>query len=98
MTSRTDNALSAPPPWGIFPPSVPAFLRDFPIILAGLAIFYGLLTFSRYGIGPLNTQAEIQLHPRALPKYALFSLTRIAMAYVLSLAFTLVYGYVAAYN
>jgi NitT/TauT family transport system permease protein len=67
-------------------------------MLAGLAIFYGLLTFSRYGIGPLNTQAEIQLHPGALPKYALFSLTRIAMAYVLSLAFTLVYGYVAAYN
>ena len=67
-------------------------------MLAGLAIFYGLLTFSRYGIGPLNTQAEIQLHPGALPKYALFSLTRIAMAYVLSLAFTLCYGYIAAYN
>jgi NitT/TauT family transport system permease protein len=73
-------------------------LRDLPIILAGLAIFYGLLTFSRYGIGPVNTQAEIQLHPGALPKYALFSLTRIAMAYVLSLAFTLCYGYIAAYN
>ncbi|MGD0008808.1 MAG: ABC transporter permease subunit [Terriglobia bacterium] len=67
-------------------------------MLAGLAIFYGLLTFSRYGIGQVNTQAEIQLYPGALPKYALFSLTRIAMAYVLSLAFTLVYGYIAAYN
>jgi NitT/TauT family transport system permease protein len=67
-------------------------------MLAGLAVFYGLLTFSRYGIGPVNTQAEIQLHPGGLPKYALFSLTRIAMAYVLSLAFTLVYGYIAAYN
>jgi NitT/TauT family transport system permease protein len=67
-------------------------------LLAGLAIFYGLLTFSRYGIGPVNTQAEIQLHPGALPKYALFSLTRIALAYVLSLAFTFVYGYIAAYN
>jgi NitT/TauT family transport system permease protein len=54
--------------------------------------------FSRYGIGPVNTQAEIQLHPGALPKYALFSLTRTAMAYVLSLAFTFVYGYIAAYN
>jgi NitT/TauT family transport system permease protein len=67
-------------------------------MLAGLAIFYGLLTFSRYGIGQVNTQAEIQLYPGALPKYALFSLTRIAMAYVLSLVFTLVYGYTAAYN
>jgi NitT/TauT family transport system permease protein len=69
-----------------------------PIILTGLAIFYGLLTFSRYGIGPVNTQAEIQLHPGALPKYAAFSLIRIAIAYVLSLAFTFVYGYIAAYN
>jgi NitT/TauT family transport system permease protein len=69
-----------------------------PIILAGLAIFYGLLTFSRYGIGPVNTQAEIQLHPGALPKYAAFSLIRIAAAYLLSLIFTFVYGYIAAYN
>jgi NitT/TauT family transport system permease protein len=67
-------------------------------LLAGLAIFYGLLTFSRYGVGQVNTQAEIQLHPGALPRYALFSLTRIAIAYVLSLAFTFVYGYIAAYN
>jgi len=63
-----------------------------------MAIFYGLLTFSRYGMGPVNTQTQIQLHPEALPKYALFSLTRIAIAYVLSLAITFVYGYIAAYN
>ena len=30
--------------------------------------------------------------------YAAYSLLRITVAYVLSLAFTLVYGYVAAYN
>jgi NitT/TauT family transport system permease protein len=73
-------------------------LRDLPILIAGLALFYGLLTFAHYGIGPFNTQAEIQLSPGALPKYALFSVVRIAVAYFLSLAFTLVYGYVAAYN
>ena len=33
-----------------------------------------------------------------LPVYAAYSLLRIMVAYVLSLAFTLVYGYVAAYN
>ena len=33
-----------------------------------------------------------------MPKYAFFSVVRIAIAYFLSLAFTLVYGYVAAYN
>jgi NitT/TauT family transport system permease protein len=98
MTARTEKAASALPPWGIFPPAVPDFLRDLPIMLAGLAILYGLLTFSRYGVGPVNTQAEIQLHPGALPKYAFFSLTRIVIAYLLSLAFSLVYGYIAAYN
>ena len=81
-----------------FPPAAPSLLRDLPILIAGLALFYGLLTFARYGIGPVNTQAEIQLYPGALPKYAFFSVARIAIAYFLSLAFTLVYGYVAAYN
>ena len=36
--------------------------------------------------------------PGALPAYAGYSLLRITIAYLLSLAFTLVYGYVAAYN
>ena len=67
-------------------------------MLAVLAAFYGLLTFSRYGVGPVNTQAEIRLDPAALPKYAAFSLIRIAIAYFLSLLFTFVYGYIAAYN
>ena len=67
-------------------------------MLAGLAIFYSLLTFARYGIGAANTQAEIVLSPGTLPKYAAFSLIRIILAYALSLGFTLVYGYIAAYN
>jgi NitT/TauT family transport system permease protein len=73
-------------------------LKDLPILLAGFAVFYGVLTFARYGVGPINTQAEIQLNPGALPKYAFFSVVRIAIAYFLSLGFTLVYGYVAAYS
>ncbi|MCS6844989.1 MAG: ABC transporter permease subunit, partial [Caldilineales bacterium] len=40
----------------------------------------------------------ISLEPSALPGYALFSVGRMAAAYMLSLGFTLVYGYVAAYN
>jgi NitT/TauT family transport system permease protein len=97
MTPRTEKAATAPP-WGIIPSAVSPFLRDLPIILAGLAIFYGLLAFSRYGIGAVNPQAEIQLHPGALPKYAVYSLIRIAAAYALSLVFTFVYGYIAAYS
>ena len=38
----------------------------------------------------------IVLHPSALPYYALRSVIRMAAAYMLSLMFTLVYGYVAA--
>ena len=41
---------------------------------------------------------EISRSPWALPAYAGYSLLRITIAYVLSLGFTLVYGYVAAYN
>ena len=68
------------------------------MLLAGLALFYGLLAFARSWIAPFTSHAEIDLSPSALPKYALFSLLRITAAYLLSLLFTLVYGYVAAYN
>ncbi len=39
----------------------------------------------------------IQSRPSALPRYA-YSILRIALAYLLSLAFSLVYGYIAADN
>ena len=63
-----------------------------------MALFYGLLSFGRYWIGPVSTQAEIDLHSSALPKYALYSVLRITIAYGFSLVFTLIYGYIAAYN
>ena len=40
----------------------------------------------------------ISRSPGALPLYAFYSVVRIAMAYLLSLLFALVYGYIAAYN
>jgi NitT/TauT family transport system permease protein len=82
----------------MLPNSVASLLKDLPIILAGLALFYGLLSLTRYWTGPVDTQPEIHLHPGALPLYALFSWARIMIAYLLSLAVTLVYGYVAAHN
>jgi NitT/TauT family transport system permease protein len=98
MIPQNEKASSAPAPWGIIPPSVPLFLRELPIILAVVATFYGLLSFTHYGVGPVITRAEIRLDPGALPKYAAFSLIRIALAYFLSLIFTFIYGYIAAYN
>ena len=71
---------------------------DLPILSVGMGLFYGLLALGHYWVGTVNAQPEIHLSPAALPKYALFSLARLALAYVLSFAFTLVYGYVAAYN
>ena len=86
------------PAWGITPGSTASLLKDAPVLLAGMALFYGLLSFARSSVGPVTAHAEIDLSPLALPRYALFSLLRILAAYLLSLLFTLVYGYIAAYN
>jgi NitT/TauT family transport system permease protein len=86
------------PPWGMLPSSVSSLLKDLPIVFAGLGLFFGLLSLARYWAGPVNTQPEIHLHPGALPGYALFSVARIAVAYAVSLAATLIYAHVAAHN
>jgi NitT/TauT family transport system permease protein len=65
---------------------------------AGLAIFYGVLVVGRTWLGPFTPEVEISKSPWALPVYAAYSLLRISVAYFLSLLFTLVYGYIAAYN
>src|ERR1700684_3362093 len=84
--------------WGTIPRTVPSILQDLPVICAGLALFYALLSLTHYWLAPANAQTAIELRVSALPKYAMFSVLRIAIAYVFSLLFTLVYGYVAAYN
>ncbi len=86
------------PPWAAFPTHVPSIVTDLPVVLAALALFYGLMSLARYWAGPVNPQPEIRLAPSALPLYALFSLARLGLAYTVSLAFTLVYAYVAAHN
>ncbi len=97
MTSP-ENPVSRVPAWGKLPAGVPSMLRDLPIIFAGLASFYALLSLTHYWIAPVSVRPEIQLSLSALPKYAMFSLLRIMLAYFVSLIFTLIYGYVAAYN
>jgi len=61
-------------------------------------LFWALLSLTRYWAGPAATQLDIDLSPAALPKYALFSLARIVIAYAISLAVTAVYAYIAAHN
>jgi NitT/TauT family transport system permease protein len=75
-----------------------SLVRDVPVVAAGFALFYGLLSLARYWTGSLNTQAEISLSPWALPKYAMYSLARLTVAYLISLLVTLAYAWVAAHN
>jgi NitT/TauT family transport system permease protein len=66
-------------------------------IAVGLAgLLYGLSKVGGEWTGHLRPTVDIDLSPLALPRYAFFSLSRGLFAYVLSLGFTLVYGYWAA--
>ena len=71
---------------------------DLLMFAAVLALFYGIISAARSWFGPFTPSVEIHRDPRYLPMYAGYSLLRISLAYVLSLLFTLVYGYIAAYN
>jgi NitT/TauT family transport system permease protein len=84
--------------WGIFPQSVPSLLRDLPIFLAAFSVFYAFLAMARHWFAPAGSQTEIELRPGALLEYAMFSVMRIAIAYFISLIYSIAYGYVAAYN
>jgi NitT/TauT family transport system permease protein len=75
-----------------------SYLPDLVMFAAGLALFYGVVVIGRSWLGPFTPSVEISRSPLMLPIYAGYSLLRISIAYVLSLAFTLVYGYIAAYN
>src|ERR1700732_3153602 len=84
--------------WAQLPSVEISYLPDVLMFGAGIALFYGVLVVGRTWLGPFTPQVEISRSPIALAAYAGYSLLRITFAYVLSLAFTLVYGYVAAYN
>ena len=91
-------AASARIPWPSLPWVPRSLLVDLPIFAFGIALLYSVVMLARYWSGPLTPQVTIDLRARALPLYALYSVLRITIAYLLSLIFTLVYGYIAAYN
>jgi NitT/TauT family transport system permease protein len=69
------------------------------LLLLGLgAAVAALVALARRWAGPLRPAIEIDLSPWALPGYTALSLARGIAAYLLSLAFTLVYGTVAAHS
>ncbi len=66
-------------------------------LVAGLGgTIYGLIGLAQQWTGALRPTVEIDLSFGALPGYALLSLSRGLAAYVLSLLFSLAYGYWAA--
>jgi NitT/TauT family transport system permease protein len=84
--------------WAQLPSLETSHLPDVIMFAAGIAMFYGVVTVGRGWFGPFTPSVEISLRPWALPAYAGYSLLRITVAYLLSLAFALAYGYIAAYN
>jgi NitT/TauT family transport system permease protein len=69
---------------------------DLVVVLALAGIMYGLVELTRQWGGAHRPSIDIDLSPWALPRYTFFSLSRGLLAYVISLAFTLLYGYWAA--
>ncbi len=96
--SETFRGFSAYRLWMQLPRIEVSHLPDVIMFGAGIALFYYVVTVGRSWLGPFTPAVEISRSLRALPAYAGYSLLRITIAYVLSLGFTLVYGYVAAYN
>lgn len=78
--------------------------RSWPVVIdlcvaaIGLACFYGVVQLAKYWFGHPVPEITISLSPRAIPRYAFYSLVRIWLAYGLSLLFAIAYGYIAAYN
>jgi NitT/TauT family transport system permease protein len=67
------------------------------LVLLGVAgLFFAATRVAQEWQGPLRPAVQIDLSPGALPRYAFYSLSRAVLAYLLSLGFTLVYGYWAA--
>ena len=96
--SITLRGFSAYRLWTQLPRVEISFLPDLLMFAAAMALFYGVLEVGRAWLGPFTPEVEISRSLWALPAYAGYSLLRITIAYILSLAFTLVYGYIAAYN
>ena len=98
--NRSPGRVSIPKilAWGSVPRGTWSLITDLPIFGAGLALCYVFILLARYWAGPFTPSVDISRSPSALPLYAVYSLLRIGVAYFLSLVFTLIYGYVAAYN
>ncbi len=98
MTISSGKFFPGFPPWNRLSTAASSLATDIPVAAGGFALFFGLISLAHYWSTPIHPQAHIDLSPSALPLYSLFSVARIAVAYLISLVFALVYGYLAARN
>jgi len=73
-------------------------MLDLLVAAIGLACFYGVVRIATMWMAHAQPDVIISMAPSALPRYAFYSMVRMALAYFLSLAFAIGYGYVAAYS
>jgi len=81
-------------------PRLPRVRRSL-LVDAALVLLIAAGVFALYKVAgqvsaPQRASVEIDLSPKALPLYALFSVSRGFAAYILSFLFTIIYGYAAA--
>jgi NitT/TauT family transport system permease protein len=69
---------------------------DLAVAIGVMGLLYGILNVASEWSASHEAAVQIDLSPWALPRYTFFSLSRGLIAYVISLSFTLVYGYWAA--
>ncbi len=81
----------------MLPTERPAWWAD-AVVLVGLLVVLYVGVRLAFGAPAVIKGRGISLSPAALPYYAALSLGRMTAAYILSLAFTLVYGYKAAFD
>ena len=74
------------------------FVIDVGVAACGLAIFFSFISTGEYWLSKPLPVVPISHSISALPAYAVYSLTRMAIAYVISLVFAITYGYTAAYS
>lgn len=79
-------------------PKTPAFTPGDGLILLGIVTLLYAGARLAFNAPSIIAGPDISLSPLALPWYALFSIGRMVAAYLLSLLFSLFYGYAAARN
>jgi len=96
--SITFRGFSAYRIWTQLPSIEISHLPDVLMFGAAIVLLYAIIMVGKTWLGPFTPEVEISRSPWALPAYAGYSLLRLGLAYFCSLIFTLVYGYIAAYN